>query len=236
MKLLEIKDVDIKYGESLICHDLILDVNEGEIVCIMGRNGVGKTTTAKAIMGLVRVSKGEIFFKGKNITSLRPYEVARLGIGYVPQGRMIFPDLTVKENLQGAMFVKGRNAGKISEEIFYWFPFLKERLSQKEGTLSGGEQQQLAIARCLIRDPDLLILDEPSEGIQPNIVQRIGEIIIEINKKKDVTILLIEQNLGLCLSCGIRSYVMDGGTFAMSGDIETVANSPMVHEHLTFKK
>lgn len=235
MKLLEVQNVALAYGESEVCHDIKFHVEKGEIVCIMGRNGVGKTTTVKSIMGLVPARKGKIIFNGKNITSLPPYKIARLGIGYVPQGKMIFPDLTVKENLQGAMLVMGKGVQKIPEELFYLFPILKERLSQKGGTLSGGEQQQLAVARCLIRNPELVILDEPSEGIQPNIVQRIGEIIKQINKERNISIILVEQNLKLCLDCGTRAYIMDNGAIASEGDMDTIATSPLVQQYLTFK-
>ncbi|MHB8277001.1 MAG: urea ABC transporter ATP-binding subunit UrtE [Candidatus Humimicrobiaceae bacterium] len=236
MKLLDVQSISVAYGESEVCHDVSFHVGKGEILCVLGRNGVGKTTIIKSIMGIIPARKGKVIFNGKDITSLRPYEIARLGIGYVPQGRMIFPQLTVKENLQSGTLVMGKGVQKIPEEVFCWFPVLKERLSQKGGTLSGGEQQQLAIARCMVRNPDFVLLDEPSEGIQPNIVQRIREIIKQINKEKNITFILVEQNLKFCLDCGTRGYIMDNGTIQGEGDMDTIANSSLIQQYLTFKK
>lgn len=235
MRILEVQDICVAYGESEVCHDVSFYVNQGEILCIMGRNGVGKTTTLKAIMGLLKLSRGKILFKGTDITSLRPYERARLGIGYVPQGRMIYPNLTVEENLQSGTLVLGKGIQKIPEEIYGWFPVLKDRLSQKGGTLSGGEQQQLAIARSLVGNPSLILLDEPSEGIQPNIVQRIRGIIKEINKEKNITFILVEQNLKFCLDCGTRGYIMETGLIQSEGDMDTIATNPVIQQYLTFK-
>lgn len=236
MKILDVQKICVAYGESEICHELSLHVNEGEILCILGRNGVGKTTSIKSIMGIVPAKSGKIIYKNKDITSWKPYQIARLGIGYVPQGRMIFPNLTVEENLQGGTLAMGKGVQKIPDEIFHWFPFLKDRLSQKGGTLSGGEQQQLAIARCIIGNPEFVLLDEPSEGIQPNIVQRIREIIKQINREKNITFILVEQNLKFCLDCGTRGYVMENGTIQAEGDMPTIATNPIIQQCLTFKK
>ncbi len=236
MKMLEVENVSVAYGKSEVCFDVSFYVKEGEILCIMGRNGVGKTTIIKSIMGILPARKGKIKYRGKDITSLRPHQIAQLGVGYVPQGRMIFPDLTVEENLRGGSFVIGKGLQKVTEEVFDWFPVLKDRLSQKGGTLSGGEQQQLAIARCLVGNPDFVLLDEPSEGIQPTIVKRIREIIKQINKEKNITFILVEQNLKFCLDCGTRSYIMDNGSIQKESSMETIESDPLIKQHLTFKR
>jgi len=233
---MDVKNISVAYGESVVCRDVSFHVNEGEILCILGRNGVGKTSTIKSIMGIIPARKGKILFNDKDITSMRPDQIARLGIGYVPQGRMIYPELTVEENLQSGTLVKGKGIQKIPDEIFDWFPVLKERLKQKGGTLSGGEQQQLAFARCMAGDPKFILLDEPSEGIQPNIVQRIRETIKRINKEKNITCILVEQNLKFCLECGTRGYIMENGTIQGEGDMKTIAASPLIQQYLTFKK
>lgn len=235
MRLLDVQNICVAYGESEACHGVSFHVEQGEILCILGRNGVGKTTSLKSIIGLVPAKSGKILYKGKDITSYKPYQIARLGIGYVPQGRMIFPKLTVEENLQSGTLVRGKGVLPIPSEIFDWFPVLKDRLSQRGGTLSGGEQQQLAIARCMAGDPEFVLLDEPSEGIQPNIVQRIRDIIKHINKEKGTTFLLVEQNLKFCLDCGIRGYVMETGSIQFEGDMQTIATSPLIQQYLTFK-
>jgi urea transport system ATP-binding protein len=235
MRLLEVKNIYVAYGESEVVHDVSLHVDEGEILCVLGRNGVGKTTSIKSIMGIIPAKKGQILFKGKDITRMKPYQIARLGIGYVPQGRMIFPQMTVLENLQSGTLVLGKGVQPIPEDIYEWFPVLKERLSQKGGTLSGGEQQQLAIARCIAGNPEFILLDEPSEGIQPNIVQRLREIIKIINKERGITFLLVEQNLNFCLDCGMRGYIMETGVIQGEGNMQEIATSPVIKQYLTFK-
>lgn len=235
MNLLEVKNIHVAYGESEVVHGISFYVKKGEILCILGRNGVGKTTSIKAIMGMIPVRQGKISFKDKDITALRPYQTARCGIGYVPQGRMIFPQMTVLENLQSGTLVMGKGIQPIAEDIYEWFPVLKDRLGQKGGTLSGGEQQQLAIARCIAGNPEFILLDEPSEGIQPNIVQRIREIIKRINRERGITFVLVEQNLNFCLDCGMRGYIMETGMIQGEGDMETIANSSVIQQYLTFK-
>ena len=235
MSLLEVKDVHVAYGESEVVHGVNLHIENNERVCVLGRNGVGKTTTIKAIMGLLPIKQGKIIFDGHDITGKKPYNIAKLGIGYVPQGRMIFPDLSVEENLQSGTLVQGHGVLPIPREIFDWFPVLKERLKQKGGTLSGGEQQQLAIGRCLAGNPRLILLDEPSEGIQPNIVQRIREIIKQINVDKGIAFLLVEQNLKFCLDCGQRGYVMETGSIQAEDTMDVIAVNPLIQQYLTFK-
>ncbi|MDD4493498.1 MAG: urea ABC transporter ATP-binding subunit UrtE [Eubacteriales bacterium] len=235
MSLLEVQDIRVAYGGSEVVHGISLHVEKDEIVCILGRNGVGKTTSIKAIMGLQPAKTGKIVFDGHDITNMKPYNIARLGMGYVPQGRMIFPKLTVEENLQSGTLVRGHGVQAIPSELFEWFPVLHDRLSQKGGTLSGGEQQQLAIARCIAGNPSFVLLDEPSEGIQPNIVQRIREIIKQINREKGITFLLVEQNLKFCLDCGMRGYIMETGMIQGEGDMQTIATSPVIQQYLTFK-
>lgn len=235
MSILDIQDLRVAYGESEVCHGAALHVEKNEILCVLGRNGVGKTTLLKAIMGLVPARKGKILFKGQDITNLKPYQIARMGIGYVPQGRMIFPQMSVEENLLSGTLTEGKGVQAVPEDIFDWFPVLKERLHQKGGTLSGGEQQQLAIARCIAGNPEFVLLDEPSEGIQPNIVQRIREIIKQINRERKITFILVEQNLKFCLDCGSRGYVMENGVIQGEGDMGTIAASPVIQQYLTFK-
>ena len=235
MNLLEVNDIRVAYGESEVVHGISLNVQKGEILCVLGRNGVGKTTTIKAIMGLLPAKSGSIFYNGKEITKMKPFQIARLGVGYVPQGRMIYPKLTVEENLLSGTLVQGKGKQTIPEEIFEWFPVLKDRLQQKGGTLSGGEQQQLAIGRCMAGNPEFVLLDEPSEGIQPNIVQSIREIIKRINREKGTTFLLVEQNLKFCLDCGHRGYIIETGAIQGEGDMKTIETSPVIQQYLTFK-
>lgn len=232
---LAVKGMCVHYGESVVCSDMNFHVNKGEVLCILGRNGVGKTSTLKAIMGLIPVKKGRVLFDGKDITKLRPDRIARLGIGYVPQGRMIFPKLTVEENLQAGTLRAGKGLKSIPQEVFDWFPVLKDRLRQKGGTLSGGEQQQLAIGRCLAGEPKFLLLDEPSEGIQPTIVQTIRDTINRLNEEKQMTVILVEQNLKFCLECGTRGYILENGEIKGEGDMRTIATNPLINQYLTFK-
>jgi urea ABC transporter ATP-binding protein UrtE len=234
VNILSVKGIDVCYGESEVCHALDIDVKANEIVCILGRNGVGKTTLLRSIIGLTPPRCGQILFEGKDIANLRPFKIARLGIGYVPQGRHILSDLTVAENLRSGTVLKYGKFGPIAEEVFEYFPILKERLTQKGGTLSGGEQQMLAIGRSLAGDPKLLLLDEPSEGIQPSIVQKIRDIIRQLNQEKGLTILLVEQNLKFALALGHRGYIMEKGYIKAEGDMGKLAEDEIIREHLTF--
>jgi len=214
--MLEIKNLSSYYGESRIIPSLSMNVPKGEIVCLVGRNGVGKSTTLKSIMGMVKTPEGSILLDGKEIISKKTYERAALGIGYVPQGREIFPQLTVAENLELGLQVNG-GKGEIGEEIFELFPIIKTFMNRKGGNLSGGQQQQLAIARALVSHPKLLILDEPTEGIQPSIIEDIASAIERVNKELGITILIVEQYLDFVLSVSNRYYVMDKGEITLSG-------------------
>ncbi len=215
--ILSIQQLDVCYGESHIIRKVDLSLQKGEVLNLLGRNGVGKTTLLKSIMGLIKPRSGKIFFRDERIDGSEPYEIARKGIMYVPQGREIFPKLSVHENLMAATFGRGR---KIPESVFEYFPFLKERLKQKGGTMSGGEQQMLAIARALAGKPELLLLDEPTEGIQPSIVQRIRHIICAIVEDLKISTLLVEQNIDF--ACGVTEQctIMEKGEIVYNGIIQ----------------
>src|SRR5216117_348363 len=203
--MLAVHGVDVYYGESRVLSRVDLTVGDGQVVCVMGRNGVGKTTLLKTIVGLLAQRTGTLAFRGVDITRRPPYERARLGLGYVPQGREIFPALTVRENLRmGAL----SGDGSRFDELLQIFPRLGERLGQRGGSLSGGEQQILAIARALMGDPKLLLLDEPTEGIQPSIVDEILEQLLGINARFGVTMILVEQNVDFASAFAQRAYAM----------------------------
>lgn len=214
--MLEIENLTACYGESNIIPGLTLSVPDKEIVCLVGRNGVGKSTTLKSIMGLVKTPQGSIKLAGEEIISKKTYERAALGIGYVPQGRDIFPQLTVQENLELGLEVN-KGKGTIGEEIFELFLIIKEFLHRKGGNLSGGQQQQLAIARALVSHPKLLILDEPTEGIQPSVIEDIASAIEKVNKQLGITVLIVEQYLDFVLGVSNRYYVLDKGEICLSG-------------------
>jgi urea transport system ATP-binding protein len=215
--MLAVKGVDVAYGESRILNHLSIAVGDGQVVCVMGRNGVGKTTLLKTIMGLVAPREGAIVFGGREITRLTPYARARLGIGYVPQGRDIFPSLSVRENLMlGAR--RKRAPQESVDYVLSLFPALAGMLGKRGGDLSGGQQQQLAIARALIADPTLLLLDEPTEGIQPSIVQEIAAVLERIKQEGRRSILLVEQYLEFARSICDHFYVMEKGAVALEGD------------------
>lgn len=215
--MLKIQNLDSYYGESKVINELNLQVPDGKIVCLIGRNGVGKSTTLKSIMGLVKTPDGSIYLGDKDIRKMSTYDRAKLGIGYVPQGRDIFPQMTVKENLElGLQPIGGK--GKIPEYIYELFPILPKFEKRKGGDLSGGQQQQLAIARALIAEPKILILDEPTEGIQPSIIKDIGNAIKKVNKMKGLSILIVEQYLDFVLSISDYLYVMEKGQIVLEGD------------------
>ena len=256
--MLQIKTLQQYYGASHTLWDLDLNVPQGACVCLMGRNGVGKTTLLKAIMGLLPVADGSILFEGMELAKAKAESRAELGIGYVPQGREIFPLLTVEENLKtGLRAANKQGIKKIPDSIFEIFPVLKQMLKRRGGDLSGGQQQQLAIGRALVLNPRLLLLDEPTEGIQPNIVSEIGDVIIRLNKSRGaptpspkpetgeihhaidrihkelgVTVLLVEQKLPFARKVANRFCIMDRGRHVAVGAMNELADD-MVKRYLT---
>ncbi len=213
--MLKLEKMSSFYGESRVIDKLDFEVEPGRVVCLIGRNGVGKSTTLKSIMGLVKVPEGKILFDGKDISKLPTYERVKLGIGYVPQGRDIFPQMTVQENLElGLQPIGGK--GEIPQYLYELFPILPKFAKRKGGDLSGGQQQQLAIARALAANPKILILDEPTEGIQPSIIQDIGAAIRKINEM-GITVLIVEQYLEFVLGISDDIYVMEHGEIVLKG-------------------
>jgi branched-chain amino acid transport system ATP-binding protein len=230
---LEVEELNTYYGSSHVLQGISLNVEKGEVVGLLGRNGMGKSTTLKSIMGLAKPKSGRVLFGGRDTTGLPPYKVAKVGIGYVPEERRIWPALTVKENL--LMAVKG---GKIDasnpdgwtiERIFQHFPSLKDRVANKGAHLSGGEQQMLAIGRSLMGNPELLLVDEPTEGLAPLMVQEVRDILEEINEV-GVTILLVEHNLKVAMSLSHRLYLMAKAHIAFSGTIEELNAQPEIRQ------
>jgi urea transport system ATP-binding protein len=230
--LLEVVKLNAAYDGSQILRDISINLPERQLVALMGRNGVGKTTALKCIVGLVKPTSGEIRLGETALTGMPPEDRARQGIGYVPQGRDIFPNLTVWENLKISLVVHGTKANGQVDRVLELFPVLKEMLGRKGGVLSGGQQQQLAIARALLTDPKVLILDEPTEGIQPNIIDQIGETLGKIRKEGKMSILLVEQYLDFCREIADRFYVMDRGSIVAEGLIEDL-NEGIVKKYLT---
>lgn len=222
--MLKLTNMCSYYGESCVIDNLSIDVPKGKIVGLIGRNGVGKSTTLKSIMGIVKTPKGDILLDGESIIKKPVYERVKLGIGYVPQGRDIFPQMTVQENLELGLQPLG-GKGKIPDYLYDLFPILPKFAKRKGGDLSGGQQQQLAIARALCADPKILILDEPTEGIQPSIIQDIGVAIKKVNEWKGITVLLVEQYLDFVLKNTDILYVMEKGEIIYN---EKTANSDAV--------
>jgi len=230
--MLTLSNVSVSYDGSRVLRGVNLTVPERSLVCLMGRNGVGKSTTLKSILGLVRPDTGTITLADRELGPLKPDQRARLGMGYVPQGRDIFPHLTVWENLKLSLVVHGSRANGQVDRVLDLFPVLKDMLQRKGGVLSGGQQQQLAIARALLTDPKILILDEPTEGIQPNIIDHIGETLLKIRKEGRISILLVEQYFDFCVGVGDSFYIMDRGAIVASGPIGDL-NNEVVKRHLT---
>lgn len=230
--MLSIKDVNQFYGESHTLWDVSFDIPQGSCICLMGRNGVGKTTLLQSVMGLLPIKSGNIEFNGTTISGTAAETRAKLGIGYVPQGRDIFGQLTVEENLQVGLSVIGKSTKHIPERIFELFPVLKDMLHRRGGDLSGGQQQQLAIGRALTLNPKILLLDEPTEGIQPNIVQQIGDIIIKLNEEENITVLLIEQKLPFARRVGKQFVIMDRGRNVANGEMTDLSDE-LVKKYLT---
>lgn len=229
--MLSLRDVHSYYARSHILHDLDLDVPDKAITAIVGRNGTGKTTLLKTIMGLTDRMEGRITFGGKDISSSRTFKRARAGIAYVPQGRQIIPDFTVKENILMGGFAKRGRKQDIPPLVPVLFPYLMENLSRPGGLLSGGQQQQLAIARALAADPKILLLDEPTEGIQPNVVEEIQNIVIRLNREEGLTIVLVEQNVSFARRASHHFGMMEKGRVIASGPIDQLTDE-LVHRHI----
>ena len=234
--MLAIEKLNQFYGESHTLWDLDLDVPRGQCTCVMGRNGVGKTTLLKAVMGEVAVKSGELRYSSEageiELTKKAIEARSRLGIGYVPQGRQIFPLLTVEENLRTGLAARSDGLKKIPERVYELFPVLKEMKNRRGGDLSGGQQQQLAIGRALVIEPKLLILDEPGEGIQPNIVAQIGQVIRQLINEDGLTVLLVEQKLPFARKYADRFVIMDRGRPVAKGEISELSNE-LIKQHLT---
>jgi len=232
--LLEVKDLHTFYGQSHILQGISFGVDEGEIVALLGPNGMGKTTTLRSIMGLTPAKSGGVIFKGEEITRCRPFEIARKGIGYVPEDRGIFKSLTVLQNLRIPHLNKGRreNWPKDLEKVYTLFPILKERSQQMAGSLSGGEQQMLTTARGLISGDHLILLDEPTEGLAPNIIQDLIESLREI-KKQNFTILLVEQSVNTAFEIADRCYILEKGRIKAQGTTDEIRKNPeILHRYL----
>ena len=230
--MLNMKGVDSFYGGSHILHKIDLNVEKGQIYGIVGRNGVGKTTLQRTIMGLTDSMTGEYTFNGKDMAGVPTFERARAGLGYVPQGRQIIPDFSVKENILMGGFADAKSKGKIPDVVPDLFPYLMENLGRHGGLLSGGQQQQLAIARALATNPDVLLLDEPTEGIQPNIVHQIEDTIVALNEKFGITIIIVEQNLKFVRKACNSFSMIDNGRVVADGGVDLLTDE-LVNKHMT---
>lgn len=230
--MLTVKELEVYYGSIHAIKNISFEVNKGEIVTLIGANGAGKTTTLHAISGLVKPKSGEISFCGNNLMTNEAYKTISLGMAHVPEGRRIFTKMTVQENLEMGAYIRKESSEDLADEyehIFDRLPRLKERRNQVAGTLSGGEQQMLAIGRALMCNPDMILLDEPSMGLSPLLVREIFSIIVDVNKS-GTTVLLVEQNAKMALEIANRAYVLETGKIAMSGDADTLANNAEVRK------
>ena len=230
--MLAVKGLNQFYGGSHTLWDIDVSVPEGSLMCIMGRNGMGKTTLLKCIMGLLKTDSGSISFDGRDLAPASAEERARIGIGYVPQGRDIFAQLTVEENLRVGLGIRKNGSRSIPNRIFQLFPVLKRMMGRRGGDLSGGQQQQLAIGRALVLEPKLLILDEPTEGIQPNIVHEIGDIVLRLNKEEGLAVLLVEQKLPFARRVANEFCILSNGRRVFAGAIGELTDE-VVREHLS---
>jgi urea transport system ATP-binding protein len=234
--MLELENLEAYYGESRVLKGVSLSVKDGEFVSILGRNGVGKTTLIRSILGLMDRVEGSIRLDGAEIRGFKTHDRALAGIGYVPQGRGILPQFTVRENLMLGTFANPkntrRNGARVDEWVFELFPILKEFLDRRGGNLSGGQQQQLAIARTLLSEPKIILLDEPTEGIQPNIVEQIEQVLIDLNRKHGKTVVLIEQNIAFARRASQHFAIMDRGQVAARGPVQDLTDQ-LIHRHLT---
>ena len=229
--MLELRNVEAGYGASRVLQGITLTVKGGEFVSVLGRNGVGKTTLVRTIIGLMEKAKGSIRLDGAEIGGLQAHRRATAGIGYVPQGRGILPKLTVRENLILGTFANRTGSGRITDWVFELFPILHQFLDRAGGNLSGGQQQQLAIARTLLSEPKIILLDEPTEGIQPNIVEQIEQVLIDLNRRHGKTIVLVEQNVKFARRASDHFVVMDRGNIAAQGAIGALTDQ-IIQQHL----
>ncbi|WP_310481082.1 urea ABC transporter ATP-binding subunit UrtE [Chamaesiphon sp. VAR_48_metabat_403] len=229
--LLEVNDVTVSYGQTPVLFGANLAVNQGEIACILGRNGVGKTTLLRSIIGLNKVMSGNIIFDIQNITRLPIFKRARAGIAYIPQGREIIPYLSVLDNLKLGLSAGKKKSSKIPHEIFEFFPMLKQHLNRQGGLLSGGQQQQLAIARGLVSDPKIMLLDEPTEGIQPSIVQEIEETLKRINREKGITLIVVEHKVDFVRQIAHKFFIMEKGVVVVDGATAELTDD-LFHKYL----
>ena len=225
--MLEIKELNVSYGAVHAIHGVSIKVNDGEIVSLIGANGAGKTTILRTISGLKKADSGEIIFDGADLRKTEPSNIISLKLAHVPEGRHIFPDMTVEENLEMGAYADATNAEAVMEDVYERFPRLKERRKQLAGTLSGGEQQMLAVGRALMAQPKMILMDEPSMGLSPLLVKEIFSIIKEVNKK-GITILLVEQNAKMALSISDRAYVLETGKITIEGPAQDLLNDERV--------
>ncbi|MDH5425223.1 MAG: urea ABC transporter ATP-binding subunit UrtE [Gammaproteobacteria bacterium] len=228
--MLEVSDLHVSYGQSEVIHGISFEAKKNETLAIMGRNGMGKTTLFKSLIGILEAGKGSIKIDGKDVTKNESYQRVENGIAYVPQGRMIFPTLTVQENIETGMEVSGLK--KIPDDIYALFPVLQEMRHRKGGNLSGGQQQQLAIARALVTNPKVLLLDEPTEGIQPSIIKDIARILNEIQQLRDITIIVSEQVLSFTMAIADRLIVIDKGNF-IHEDLREDVDTAQISKYLS---
>ena len=230
--MLSLSHISFSYGLVQILDDVSIEVPKAKVVCIMGRNGVGKTTLMRNIVGLEKASKGSVTLDGLDISKVPARRRAQSGLALVPQGRMIFPRLTVKENLEVGLSARTDGRRTIPEEIYELFPVLKEMGARQGGNLSGGQQQQLAIGRALVGEPRVLLLDEPTEGIQPNIIQAIGQVLLRLVSEKEMTVVLVEQYVDFIKEFGDHYYIMNRGRVVANGDTPQLSES-IVRQHLS---
>jgi urea transport system ATP-binding protein len=229
--LLDITNVTAGYGQTPVLFDVSMAVNKGDIVCLLGRNGVGKTTLLRSIIGLNKLTSGHISLEGRDVTKTPTYKRARQGIAYIPQGREIIPYLSVLDNLKMGFSASGKKGNKIPSEIFDFFPMLGEHLKRQGGLLSGGQQQQLAIARGLMCNPKIMLLDEPTEGIQPSIVQEIEDTLRRINKEKGITVVVVEQKIEFARKLAKKFFIMEKGTIVEKGATDQLTDE-LLHRYL----
>ncbi|MGG6269636.1 urea ABC transporter ATP-binding subunit UrtE [Leptolyngbya sp. AN03gr2] len=230
-KLLELTDVTVSYDQTPVLFGVNMSIEQGEIACILGRNGVGKTTLLRSVIGLNKVLSGNIVFDADEITKIPTFKRARYGISYIPQGREIIPYLSVLDNLKLGLSAAKKKRRKIPDEIFEFFPMLKQHLNRQGGLLSGGQQQQLAIARGLMSNPKIMLLDEPTEGIQPSIVQEIEDTLKRINREKGITVVVVEQKIDFARQLAQKFFIMEKGAIVANGETTQLTDT-LVHQYL----